>query len=168
MALQDPAAFRQFFDRTFDPAYRFAYALSGDAEIAEMAIASLYADGWLSWRRMPKSDDEVRELLDDLFAQGYEAFQQRNRLVSNADEIARVMAGTIQQRWQQTSNDFRSGQRTVPTGTRPKLLGNAEPRSDPDDPGELDEAAVAPTAVGPAGGTEGGLGEMANWRRVRW
>ena len=164
MALQDPTAFRQFFDRTFDPAYRFAYALSGDAEIAEMAIASLYADGWLNWRRMPRSDDEVPELLDDLFAQGYGAFQQRNRLVSNADEIARMMARTIHQRWEQTSNDFRSSRRKVAAGTRLKLLGNGEPRPDPDDPGELDEAAVAPAAAEP----QGGPGEMANWRRVRW
>lgn len=166
MALHDPKAFREFFDRTFHPAYRFAFALSGDAEEAEEATAALYADAWLTWRRMPRGAEEVPEILDDIFARSYERFQGRYRLIGNADEIARMMAGEIHRRWEQTSGDFRRGPNEA-RDSRLKLLGPEAPPDENDDGSEGDASAAANSETADLV-PSGGRGEMANWRRVRW
>ena len=167
MALHDPAAFRQFYDRTFDPTYRFAYALCGAEAEAEESVAAIYADAWLTWRRLPRRDDEMQELLDDLFARGYEDFQRRHRLIGEADEIARLTAATIQRRWEQTSSDFRRDH-SEPASPRLKLLGPDPDTTDADAAPTIGDAEASAEDGAPAGQSGGGAGEMSNWRRVRW
>ena len=182
MALRDPDAFRHFYDRTFDPVYRFAYALAGEEAEAEKSVAALYADAWLTWRRLPRAADEVPELLDELFAENYEAFVRKHRLIHGSEEIARLIAATIHRRWTQKSTELRAAARPAPE-RQVRLLGPADEEADEEHDGaDLSSDAEEPSIL--AGGSAeanglaepgeagvapaGGRGEMSNWRRVRW
>ena len=100
MVLRDTEAFQRFFERTFEPVYRFAFALSGNAEAADTLAVDTYSEAWLTWRRLPHEGEELAELMDEVFARAYNDFQRQHRLVGDADTLARLLASMIQRRWE--------------------------------------------------------------------